>query len=186
MEKEPSCPVTHIVGEATDSHITHTPHLKMEIASSTPLPAAEITNNTRTDIESTSGAMTSGMPFPETAADLLDLVLPSDSPPLQRDLFIKSEVSNAALSKRFGIRTSSKLVMRLEVVIHTNPSKVKDLLSDFGSREACKGFNAVVQERKENGDYAVAYKIQGTEVGRHKHAASGEGVVILVVRGGRV
>ena len=101
----------------------------------------------------------------QAAAELVNLVLPSDSPPVHRDLFVHSVFSTAALP------SSAKPVARLETVIHTTPEKLKEYFTDFGSREAfSKGVKAVVQERKENGEYTVAYKIQGNEVSRRAHA----------------
>ena len=59
----------------------------------------------------------------------------------------------------------------MEVVIHTDPETLKDHLTDFGSSSAAsKGVNAVVQKKKENGEYVIAYKIQGNEVRRRAHA----------------
>ena len=104
------------------------------------------------------------------AAELLDLSLPSHSPPLQADLFIHSAFSTAAPSKGYGIQTILKPVARLETVIHTDPETLKDHLRDFGSRASDKGVEAVVQERKENGEYVVAYKMRVTEVRKCVHA----------------
>jgi hypothetical protein len=79
---------------------------------------------------------------------------------LQHDLFVKSEFFTVTLP-------SIKSVARLEMVIHTTAEKLQEYLTDFGSsRRSSKGVNAVVQERKENGEYLVAYKIQGSEVRR--------------------
>ena len=100
----------------------------------------------------------------QAAAELVNLVLPSDSPPVHRDLFVHSVFSTVALTP------SAKPVARLEAVIHTSPDKLKEFLTDFGSSSAAsKGVNAVVQERKENGEYIVTYKIQGNEVRRRAH-----------------
>ena len=98
------------------------------------------------------------------AAHLLDLVLPSGSPPLHRDLFIQSAFSTAP---------ASKPVARLEAVIHTSPEKVKEYLNDLGSRVSSnKGSQAVAvtQETNESGESIVAYKIQVNKVGRQVHA----------------
>ena len=66
---------------------------------------------------------------------------------------------------------SAKPVARLEAVIHTSPDKLKEFLTDFGSSiAASKGVNAVVQERKENGEYIVTYNVQGNEVRRRARA----------------
>ena len=100
----------------------------------------------------------------EKVAELLNLSLPSDSPPVHRDLFVQSVFSTVALPP------SAKPVARFEVVVHTSFDKLKEFLTDFeSSRAASKGVNAVVQERKENGEYTVAYKIQGNEVRRRAH-----------------
>ena len=98
-------------------------------------------------------------------AKLLNLSLPPNSPPLHRDLFVQSVFSTAASPP------SAKPVARLETVIHTTPEKLKEYFTDFSSSSAAsKGVNAVAQERKENGEYTVAYKIQGNEVSRRAHA----------------
>ena len=103
----------------------------------------------------------------KVASQLLDLTLPSNSPPVHRDLFVHSVFSTAALPP------SAKPVARLEAVIHTTPEKLKEYLTDFeSSRAARKGVNAVVQERKENGEYIVTYKFQGNEVRRRAQATA--------------
>ena len=93
---------------------------------------------------------------PPVAAELLDLVLPPHSPPLHRDLYVKSA---------FGTQTSSKPMARLETVVHATPDKVKEYFTELGSRAwSSKRVNTVVKERKESGEYVVAYKIQGNKV----------------------
>ena len=87
-------------------------------------------------------------------------MLPSNSPPLQRDLFVQSAFSTKALSKRYEIQTSSEPVARLETVIHTTPETVKEYLSNFGSSGSSRtGITAVIEERKEGGEDIVAYSI---------------------------
>ena len=100
------------------------------------------------------------------AAHLLDLNLPSSSPPLHRDLFVQSAFSTAL---------GSKPVARLEAVIHTSPEKVKEYLTDFGSNKAVKrGGNAVavMQETNESEESVVAYKIVGDKVRKRLHAGA--------------
>ena len=81
-------------------------------------------------------------------AELLNLSLPFDSPTVHRDLFVHSVFSTAASPP------SAEPVVRFEAVIHVAPEKLKEYLTDFGSSSAAsKGVNAVVQERKENGEY---------------------------------
>ena len=97
-------------------------------------------------------------------AELLDFNFPSGSPPLHRDLFIQSAFSTAL---------GSKSVARLEAVIHTSPEKVKEYLTDFGSRVSSKkGVNAVavVHERKGGEESVVAYKIVVDKVRKRLHA----------------
>ena len=97
------------------------------------------------------------------ATHLLHLPLPSSSPPLQHDLFIHSAFS-AALS--------SKPVVRLETVVHTDPETLNQYLSDFGNRAySSKRVNAVVKERRGSGECIIAYKIQGDGVRRSRAGA---------------
>ena len=96
-------------------------------------------------------------------AHLLDLALPSGSPPLHRDLFVQSAFSAAP---------ASKPVARLEVNIHSTPEKVQKYFSNFGNRAySSKRVNAVVKERRGSGECIIAYKIQGDGVRRSRAGA---------------
>ena len=96
-------------------------------------------------------------PSSSAAQDLLALVLPPDSPPLQRDLFVQSAFSTVV--------SSNKPVARLSAVIHTSPETLKEYLNDFGSKSSGK-VDAVVHRTKENGDCVVAHTIRAGKVRR--------------------
>ena len=117
-----------------------------------------------------SGMSTTHTTGEETAQDLLDLALPPNSPPLQRDLFVESAFSTAAQSP-----SAKAAVARLEAVIHTTAETLKEYLSDFGSRTWSKCVGAVVaEERRRRGseEYIVAYKVRADKV-RYSHAREG-------------
>ena len=96
---------------------------------------------------------------------LLNLRLPSNSPPLQNDFFCLSAFSTEAMSKKFGIQNSKDLGARLEVIIHTSPDTLREYLCNYFTTTSGPSLAGDVQPTKNSGEYVGTFTICVGEVG---------------------